>query len=92
MSKTYERLALGLSFEFHKFLMQRHDVARRIPRDSLVVICLENRPGYNRWAKGVAERQRRPGQPIVVVRVQHMTPPVSRIQAVEVARPRRGTA
>ena len=92
MSKTYERLALGLSFEFHKFLMQRPDVAKQIPRDSLVVVCLDRRPGYNRWARGVAAGQRRPGQRIVEVRVRYMSPPVSRIQSVELALPRRGTA
>jgi hypothetical protein len=81
--RGYANLAVTLSFEFQKYLMRHPAVAKRIPRDAMIVFELKDHRSFNRWAREVADKQRCKNQEVVTVRVRSMTPPLSRIKAVE---------
>lgn len=83
MKNAYANLALTLSFEFQKYLMQHPHVARRIPQNARIVFQLDGNPAFNRWAKSLAKRGAKAKDKVVTVRVRAMGPPVSRIKAVE---------
>lgn len=79
----HAHLALSLGFEFQKYLMQHPKVARQIPPDAIMVFQLDGNPTFNRWALATARKHKGPPKAIVTVRVRSLTPPLSRIKAVE---------
>ena len=82
-NESHAHLALTLSFEFQKYLMQHADVADQIPAGAIVVFQLENNPEFNSWSRTLAGKQKASGQKTVTVRLGEMSPPVSRIEKVE---------
>lgn len=90
MTRGYQDLAIVLSFEFQKLLMQHPEMAARLPRDPVVVLLLDGHPGFNRWSRAVAKRGADPGDRIIEVRVKRLGPLVSRIQELELDLPSRG--
>jgi hypothetical protein len=83
MNNPHADLALTLSLEFQKFLVQHPETARQIPKDAVIVFQLDRNAAFNRWAKALAEKYVRSGKKVVKLRVRALAPPVSRIKAVE---------
>ena len=78
---------LTLSHEFDLYLLEHPEVAERIPENALLVLLPEDDPELCAQNREMAQARREPGQPIVFVRVDKLTPPRSRLvnPRVEVA-------
>lgn len=81
--QRFANLAITLSFEFQKYLMQHPELADRIPEGAVVVLQLEGNPEFNLWSRNLADSEKRAGRKVVTVRLGPMTPPVSRIAKAE---------
>lgn len=78
---------LRLSHEFDLYLMEHPEMAERIPENVLIVLLPEDDPELCARNRELAMARRQPGQPLVYVRVEKLTPPRSRLvnPRVEVA-------
>jgi hypothetical protein len=78
---------LKLSHEFDLYLMEHPDVADQIPENALIVLLPEEDPELCAKNQELAIARQQPGQPLVYVRVEKITPPRSRLvnPRVEVA-------
>ncbi len=76
---TYERQNAMLGLEFNRYVLEHPAFAARIPRGAQVVLQLAKDPQFNTWARRLAKRQREPGQPVVVVTIEKVQPPKSRL-------------
>ena len=74
---------IDLIFEFEKYLFQHPEVANSIPKDSLVVIQVEEDEVFNQWSRQLAERQVEVGQPIISIIIKKLGPVCSRIEQIE---------
>jgi len=71
---------IRLSFEFSKYVLANPELDEHIPDNAQVVFIIENDPEFNEKSKSLAEKQREPGQPVVIVRIKGLAPPlVSRL-------------
>ena len=76
---AYERRNAMLGLEFNRYVLEHPAFAARIPRGAQVVLQLAQDPQFNAWARRLAKRQREPGQPVVVVTIEKVQPPKSRL-------------
>ena len=76
---AYERRNAMLGLEFNRYVLEHPAFAARIPRGAQVVLQLAKDPQFNVWARRLAKRQREPGQPVVVVTIEKVQPPKSRL-------------
>lgn len=78
---------LKLSREFDLYLVEHPEVAEQIPENALIVLLPEEDPDLCAKNQELAQARRQPGQPLVSVRVEKLTPPRSRLvnPRVEVA-------
>lgn len=78
---------LKLSREFDLYLMEHPDVAERIPDEALIVLLPDEDPELCAKNRELATARHQPGQPVVYVRVEKLSPPRSRLvnPRVEVA-------
>lgn len=78
---------LKLSTEFDLYLLEHPEVAEQIPENALIVLLPEEDPELCVKNLELAKARREPGQPVVHVRVEKITPPRSRLvnPRVEVA-------
>lgn len=65
-----------LSFEFSRYILAHPEIEQKIPLDAQIVFQLENSPEFNSWAKETAEKQQEKGQPIVIVHIDNLVPPL----------------
>jgi hypothetical protein len=82
----YKTLNAELGAEFDLFAMEQPDwMAANVPEEAIVVLQTDD-PGFNAWAKEIAERNRnleQPPRPIVLVHIRELRPAHSRILRVE---------
>jgi hypothetical protein len=78
---------LKLSREFDLYLMEHPEIAEMIPENALIVLLPEEDSELSAKNQELAQARREPGQPVVFVRVEKLTPPRSRLvnPRVEVA-------
>jgi hypothetical protein len=76
---VYERRNAILGVEFDRYVRDHPAFAARIPRGAQIVLQLPNDPKFNAWARRLAKRQHEKGQPVVVVTIQRVQPPRSRL-------------
>jgi hypothetical protein len=76
---AYERRNATLGAEFNRYVREHPAFAARIPRGAQVVLQLAQDPKFNAWARRLAKRQREAGQPVVVVTIEKVRPPKSRL-------------
>ena len=82
--KDFNRLHMELLGEFNRYVLDNSGFAARIPYGATVVLQLEGNDEYNRWSRGIAERNRAKDKkdkdrPILFVRVKGLRPPKSRL-------------
>lgn len=65
--------------EFDRYIIEHPEFAVKILQDSQIVLQVEGDEKYNKWSKGLAERQREPGQSVVYVKVKGLKPAKSRL-------------
>ena len=68
-----------LGVEFDRYVREHPAFASRIPRGAQIVLLLPNDAKFNAWARSIAERQREPGQPVVLVNIARVRPAKSRL-------------
>lgn len=78
---------LKLSREFDLYLLEHPEVAAEIPDHALIVLLPEEDAELCAKNQELVQARRKPGQPVVFVRVGKLTPPRSRLvnPRVEVA-------
>ena len=77
MIDVLEKKHAILVTEFDRYVVEHPEFAVNIPRNSQIVIQVEEDNEYNEWSKKLAERQREPGQKIVYVKVKEVNGVVS---------------
>lgn len=73
---AYFERALELATEFDRYVLAHPDVAERIPPDALLVFQLADDPAFSQRSLELARARREPGQPVVLVQVQTLRPPL----------------
>ena len=71
----FER-SLELATEFDRYILAHPEVAERIPPDALVVFQLSDDPAFSKRSLELARARREPDQPMVLVQVQTLRPPL----------------
>ena len=71
--------------EFDRYVVEHPEFAVDIPRNSQIVLHVEEDNEYNEWSKQLAERQREPNQKVVYVKVKGLKPAKSRLLKPKVA-------
>ena len=71
--------------EFDRYVVEHPEFAVDIPRNSQIVLQVEEDSEYNEWSKQLAERQREPNQKVVYVKVKGLKPVKSRLLKPKVA-------
>ena len=82
--KDFHRLHMDLLGEFDRYVLDNPGFAARIPYGATVVLQLDGNDAYNRWSRGIAERNRSKDKkdkdrPLLFVRVKGLRPPRSRL-------------
>ena len=85
MISILEKKHAILVTEFDRYVVEHPEFAVNIPRNSQIVLQVEEDNEYNEWSKQLAERQREPGQKIVYVKVKGLKPAKSRLLKPRVA-------
>lgn len=78
-ASLYHKLNSRLGIEFDRYVLEHPEFSARIPKNAQVVLQLEGETGFNRWARGLARRQRERGQPVVLVKVRGLRRMPSRL-------------
>lgn len=86
MNEYYKRLNADLGFEFGLFAIENAEwMAEKVPEGAIVVLQTDD-PGFNAWARAVAEHNRHmesPPRPMVLVHIRELRPLHSRIVRAE---------
>jgi hypothetical protein len=82
--KDFHRLHMDLLGEFDRYVLENPGFAARIPYGATVVLQLDGNDAYNRWSRGIAERNRAKDKkdkdrPLLFVHVKGLRPPKSRL-------------
>lgn len=85
MIEILQRKHAILAMEFDRYVVEHPEVAAEIPRNAQIILQVEGDEEYNEWSRGLAERQREPGQKIAYVKVKGLKPARSRLLKPEVA-------
>jgi len=65
---------LELSFEFSRYVLSRPELEARLPEDALVAFEVADDPELTAFNRGLIQRTREPGQPLVVIRIKGLAP------------------
>jgi hypothetical protein len=85
MIEILERKHVILVTEFDRYVVEHPEFAAEIPRNAQIVLQVEGDEEYNKWSRGLAERQREPNQKVAYVKVKGLKPARSRLLKPEVA-------
>ena len=70
---------LILSTEFDRYVIEHPEFAEKIPQNAQIVLLPEDDPELRKENIEIAKAQREPGQPVVYVYVEKVTPQISRL-------------
>lgn len=74
-NEFFER-SLEISTEFDRYVLSHPEVAEKIPDGALVIFLLEDDAEFNKKSLDIARQRREEGQPLVLVKIKGLTPPV----------------
>lgn len=79
--QAYVDRVLELSTEFGKLVANDESLASRIPPGAVIVFQLSGENEFNRQAMAIAQERhvREPSLPVIIVRVDGLAPPTSRL-------------
>jgi len=77
----FEERNAEIGEEFDRYVIEHPAFAAKIPRGAQVILQLPDNPKFNSWMRRLAAKQRRPGQPAVLVHIGKLLPARSRIRA-----------
>ena len=64
-----------LGWEFSRYVLSHPKVEDKIPNGAEVVFQIKGNAEFNRWARTISRSNHESGRPIVVVKVEGLTPP-----------------
>ena len=82
---VYEKRNAILGVEFDRYVRTHPSFATRIPRGAQIVLQIPGDSKYNAWARRLAEQQREEGQSVVVVTIERLRAPKSRLVSPRLA-------
>lgn len=65
----YSAFLAMISMEFHRYLIEREDIASTIPLNALMVFQVDGETEFNEWHKNMSLNNREGEQPILFVNV-----------------------
>lgn len=68
--ESYKKMAALLSSEFDRYLLKHSVIAKRLPKNALVVFQVAGEEGFNRWSEKLALKYREPNQTVMYVKVK----------------------
>ena len=68
---------LTLSFEFSRYVLAHPDIEDQIPKGALVAFLIADDPAFNERSLALARQRREEGQPVVLVKVEGLAPPMT---------------
>ncbi len=68
--KEYSKLAVLISSEFSRYIMEHEDISEKIPLNALIVFQINGEEGFNKWSKEIAERNKEVNQSVIYVNVK----------------------
>ena len=85
MIDIFEKKHVILVAEFDRYVVEHPEFAVKIPKNGQIILQVEGDDEYNRWSKGLADKQREQGQTVVYVKIKGLSPVKSRLIKPEVA-------
>ena len=74
--KYFWELQRTLSAEFSKFILAHPDLDGQIPNNSQIVFHIKDNLDFNKWSERVNRAQRESNQPVVIVGIDDLAPPL----------------
>ena len=68
--EVYKTMAALLSSEFDRYLVTHATMAKRLPKNALIVFQVMGEERFNRWSEKIALQYRGVNQPIVYVKIR----------------------
>jgi hypothetical protein len=65
---------LELAAEFGKFVFDHPEIDQRVPDGAFVYFEVTGDPDFNQYSRELAQRKRREGGPVVLVRIKGLAP------------------
>jgi len=63
----YGNFLAMISTEFHRYLMENEEFAKKIPENAIVIFQVEGEDEFNNWHEATSLKNREPGQTAVYV-------------------------
>lgn len=70
---------LILTTEFDRYVVEHPEFSERIPPNAQIVLLPDDDPELSSRNLEISKVQREPGQPVVYVRIEKVSPPLSRL-------------
>jgi hypothetical protein len=74
--KYFWELQRTLSAEFSKYILAHPEIDNQIPNDAQIVFQLKGNTEFNEWSKQVGLAQREANQPVVIIEIDELAPPL----------------
>ena len=66
----YNNFLSMLSTEFHKYLMEKEEIAEKIPQNALIIFKVEGEDEFNSWHKNVSLNNQESNQTVIYISVK----------------------
>lgn len=73
--KDFAQKSLTLSFEFQRYLIAHPEIAEKIPKEAQILFVLQDDPAFTERERGLSEKVKEEGRPVVFVKVEKIMPP-----------------
>ena len=68
--QSYKKMVAMLSSEFDRYLLKHSAMAKKLPKNAIVVFQVVGEEGFNRWSEKLPLKYRERNQPVVYVKVK----------------------
>ena len=73
---VFWELQRTLSAELTKWLLTHPEMEAQIPNNALITFNIKGHTDFNVWSKKIGKDQREPNQPVIVVEIDELAPPL----------------
>lgn len=74
--KYFWELQRTLSAEFGKYMLSHPELDDRLPDNAQIVFHIKGNLDFNKWSERINRAQREPNQPVVIVGIDDLAPPL----------------
>ncbi len=68
--ESYKKMTALLSSELDRYLLKHSAVAKKLPKNALVVFQVAGEADFNRWGEKLTLKYREPNQTVIYVKVK----------------------